>query len=102
MHRRSHRGVIRKSHASIPIIIAIVIVPMMVPVLLGNDQLDRILHSWKSYSAKQINKMANARGAVWHRESFDHIIRSPGQLARIEEYIRDNPKSLPLSRITDV
>src|SRR5271165_3572505 len=75
MHRRSHRGVIRKSHASIPIIIAIVIVPMMVPVLLGNDQLDRILHSWKSYSAKQINKMANARGAVWHRESFDHMIR---------------------------
>ena len=69
---------------------------------LGNHQLDRILHSWKSYSAKQINKMTNARGAVWHRESFDHMIRSPGQLARIEEYIRDNPKSLPLSRITDV
>ena len=47
------------------------------------------------------SQMPNARGAVWHRESFDHMIRSPGQLARIEEYIRDNPKSLPLSRITD-
>jgi REP element-mobilizing transposase RayT len=69
---------------------------------LGNHQLNDILHSWKSYSAKQINKMTNSRGAVWHPESFDHIIRSPAQLARIEQYIRDNPKSLPLSQFTDV
>jgi REP element-mobilizing transposase RayT len=68
---------------------------------LGNHQLRQILHSWKSYSAKQINKMVNSQGAVWHQESFDHIIRSPAQLARIEEYIRDNPKSLPLSQFTD-
>ena len=56
-------------------------------------RLDRILHSWKSFSAKQINQMTGSKGPIWHRESFDHIIRSPAQLARIEQYIRDNPKS---------
>ena len=67
----------------------------------GGHELDRILHSWKSFSAKQINKLTDSRGAVWHRESFDHIIRNPAQLARVEKYIRDNPKSLPLNRFTD-
>jgi hypothetical protein len=57
-------------------------------------RLDRILHSWKSFSAKQINAMTDSKGPIWHRESFDHIIRSPAQLARIEQYIRDNPKWL--------
>jgi REP element-mobilizing transposase RayT len=57
--------------------------------------LDRIVHSWKSFSANQINKMTGSRGRLWHPESFDHIVRSAVQLERIEEYIRDNPKSLP-------
>jgi len=65
---------------------------------LGDHELDRILHSWKSYSAKEINKITGCEGSVWHRESYDRIVRSPTQLARIEEYIRDNPKSLPLDR----
>lgn len=65
---------------------------------LGDHGLDRILHSWKSYSAKEINKIAGYQGSVWHRESYDRIVRSPARLVRIEEYIRDNPKSLPLDR----
>jgi hypothetical protein len=43
----------------------------------------------------QINKMSGSRGRVWHPESFDHIVRSAAQLERFEQYIRDNPKSLP-------
>ena len=31
---------------------------------------------------------------VWQKESFDHIVRSPVQLNRIRQYIRDNPKAL--------
>jgi len=63
----------------------------------GHD-LSRILHTWKSYSAHQMNKMTGSRGPIWHRESFDHIVRSPRQLDRIEQYIRDNPKSLPMEK----
>ena len=62
---------------------------------LDDHRLDGILHSWKSFSANQINKMSGSRGRVWHPESFDHIVRSAAQLERFEQYIRDNPKSLP-------
>jgi REP element-mobilizing transposase RayT len=74
-----------------------VVMPNHVHVLvrpLGDHHLDRILHSWKSFSSKQINKITKTHGPVWHQESFDHIVRSAAQLARIECYIRDNPKSL--------
>jgi hypothetical protein len=46
--------------------------------------LDGILHSWKSFSANQINKMSGLRGRVWHPESFNHIVRSAAQLERFE------------------
>jgi REP element-mobilizing transposase RayT len=65
---------------------------------LANHDLDRILHSWKSFSANQINKLIGSHGPVWHQESFDHIVRTASQLARIEQYIRDNPKSLPMNK----
>ena len=60
----------------------------------GDHLLSGIVHSWKSFSARQVNEIAGLTGPVWHTESFDHIIRNPAQLARIEKYIRDNPKYL--------
>ena len=78
-----------------------IVMPNHVHVLLeplGDHQLSEILHSWKSYSAKEINKIIGSHGSVWHRESFDRIVRSPAHLTRIEEYIRDNPKSLPIGK----
>jgi REP element-mobilizing transposase RayT len=60
----------------------------------ADNQLTKIVHSWKWFTGRRINEMSGLIGPVWHRESFDHIVRSPEQLARIEEYIRDNPKFL--------
>jgi len=68
---------------------------------LGDHSLDRILHSWKSFSANKINRMSVSRGRLWHPESFDHIVRSSAQLERFEEYIRDNPKSLSFNKRAD-
>jgi REP element-mobilizing transposase RayT len=59
---------------------------------LGEYQLRFILHSWKSYSAKQINRILGRSGQVWQHESFDHLVRNAVQLDRIEEYIRNNLK----------
>ncbi|MCG2715979.1 MAG: transposase, partial [Candidatus Marinimicrobia bacterium] len=53
--------------------------------------LSKITHSWKSYTANELNKLTNQSGPVWMPESFDHIIRSPKQLERIRQYIEDNP-----------
>ena len=50
-----------------------------------------ILHSWKSYSANQINKRIGRSGPLWQKESYDHIIRSPAQLNHYRQYITDNP-----------
>ena len=58
---------------------------------LADVALSKILHSWKSYSAKQINALLGRRGPLWQKESFDHIVRSAEQLERINDYIRKNP-----------
>ena len=63
---------------------------------LGNYDLTSILHSWKSYSAKEINRLTNRKGALWQDESFDHIIRSFEQLAYFEKYIEENPRKARL------
>jgi putative DNA methylase len=58
---------------------------------LGEHTLSQITHSWKSITAKQINKTLGMSGTVWERESFDHAIRTPEHLARFVRYTRDNP-----------
>ncbi|MCC6698291.1 MAG: transposase [Candidatus Hydrogenedentes bacterium] len=59
---------------------------------IGGHTLSSIVKSWKSYSAKAINRRRGSSGALWQKESFDHIVRSPVSLERFREYIRNNPK----------
>jgi REP element-mobilizing transposase RayT len=54
---------------------------------IGGHQLSAILHSWKSFTAHQFNRMFILSGRIWHPESYDHIVRSPEHLAKIEAYI---------------
>jgi REP element-mobilizing transposase RayT len=58
---------------------------------MGEHQLTSILHSWKSFTAHEFNRLLISSGPVWRHESFDHIIRSPEHLAKFETYIRNNP-----------
>ena len=51
------------------------------------EDLSRILHSWKSFTATKINKMLQRSGAFWLDENYDHLVRSREQLAKIEEYV---------------
>ena len=52
--------------------------------------LKEILHSWKSYTANEMNKLTGRSEEVWQHESFDHIVRSQRQLEKIRAYIVDN------------
>ncbi|HUQ69946.1 MAG TPA: DEAD/DEAH box helicase family protein [Planctomycetaceae bacterium] len=61
---------------------------------LRNHELSDILHSWKSFSAKAINRIVKDSGTFWQKESFDHILRNPDSLERIEAYILANPEKL--------
>jgi len=57
-------------------------------------RLANILHSWKSYSANQLNRRLERTAQFWQHESFDHIVRSPEQMERIKKYIRNNPNAV--------
>jgi|GEM_PF-123008 len=72
-----------------------VIMPNHVHVLvkpLGNYSITDILHSWKSYTANEINKLLGRKGQVWMHESYDHIVRNEKAFEAIRQYIRNNPK----------
>lgn len=50
-------------------------------------ELSGVLHSWKSYTAKAINKELGRSGTLWKEESYDHLVRSEAALRRISGYI---------------
>lgn len=53
--------------------------------------LERILHSWKSYSAKEINVRIHASGSVWQKDYFDRLVRDESHFRNCVRYIRRNP-----------
>ena len=57
----------------------------------GHD-LPEILHSWKSYSAKEINRVLGTKGPFWEEEYYDHLIRDERDLDAQIEYVLTNPQ----------
>jgi putative transposase len=53
--------------------------------------LRELLHSMKSFSAHEINKIEKKKGAVWERERFDRYVRSDRDLQEKFHYILRNP-----------
>lgn len=54
-------------------------------------ELERILHSWKSFSANHANRLLGRSGAFWQPEYYDHLIRDEADLCHAIEYTLDNP-----------
>jgi len=50
-----------------------------------------LLHSWKSFTAKEINKRLGRSGDVWEAESYDTLIRDSEHLWKALRYIGQNP-----------
>jgi putative transposase len=50
-----------------------------------------ILHSWKSFTSHEINKILGRIGTFWERESFDHLIRSIEGFEEVVRYIENSP-----------
>ena len=71
-----------------------VVMPNHVHVLVTPNvghKLGDILHSWKRFTAQEINRLLGSSGQLWQRESYDHIVRDAEALARIADYIEGNP-----------
>ncbi|MDB2685982.1 hypothetical protein N9Y42_02115 [Mariniblastus sp.] len=57
----------------------------------ADSPLSRIMHSLKSYTANEANRVLGRQGTFWQRESYDHWVRDLDELQRIVDYIRMNP-----------
>jgi REP element-mobilizing transposase RayT len=55
-----------------------------------------IVHSWKSYTAKQANKLLGRTGEFWQAEYYDHLIRDEEDLRHSVEYAWQNPDAVGL------
>ena len=64
--------------------------------LFPGENLSDVLHSWKSFSAKQINRATGNTGTIWQDESFDRIVRSATHLERLISYVQENPAKAKL------
>lgn len=54
-------------------------------------ELSDILHSWKSFTSKEANKLLHRSGEFWQTESYDHLIRNPADLRHAIRYVLNNP-----------
>jgi len=57
----------------------------------AKSPLSKIMHSLKSYTANEANRVLGREGRFWQKESYDHWVRNDTELARIAEYICQNP-----------
>lgn len=59
--------------------------------------LEDMIHSWKLYSARKINKYLGRCGPFWQKDYFDRLVRDHDHFANCVRYIRRNPIKAKLS-----
>ncbi len=51
-----------------------------------------VVHSWKSFTSKEANRILQRHGSLWQREYYDHLIRDEADFERCLEYVAENPR----------
>jgi len=59
--------------------------------LATGHNLAEIMHSLKSYTSNEANKMLGLKGRFWQKEYFDRCIRNARHFAKVVAYIENNP-----------
>ena len=54
-------------------------------------KMSTIVHSWKSFTAHECNKLLGQTGRFWHREPFDRYVRNERHFRNTLAYIEENP-----------
>ena len=58
----------------------------------GAPPLSEVMRAFKTFSAHRVNLQRGSQGAsLWQRGFYDHVVRNEADLARIREYIENNP-----------
>ena len=65
--------------------------------------LSAVLHSWKSFTAKEANKLLAEKVTreFWQKESFDHWCRDADEVLRCVRYTEGNPVKGNLCRVAE-
>lgn len=61
-----------------------------------DNDISKIIHSWKSYTAHRANEMLGLTGAFWQRDAYNHIIRSRKEYHFQIQYTWKNPEKAKL------
>lgn len=80
--------------------ISFVVMPNHVhTVFVQNPQwpLEKVILSWKGFTARQINKLVGRSGHFWQRDYFDRLVRDQTHFANCIRYIRRNPEKAGLN-----
>jgi putative transposase len=54
--------------------------------------LEKILYSWKRFTARRINAVLERHGGLWQRDYFDRLVRDETHFLSCVRYIRRNPR----------
>ena len=80
-------------------LLSFVIMPNHVHALLVQHPdwpLEKLLRSWKSFTARQINALLGREGTLWQSDYFDRLVRDEEHFANCVRYIRHNPEKAGL------
>jgi putative transposase len=72
--------------------------PLTRPQGTGVFDLAEIIHSVKSFSVHQINRLRGRRGSLWQDERYDRIIRDEVEFLEKWQYIMNNPVKVELAQ----
>jgi len=83
------------------VMISFVVMPNHVHALFVQNPvwpLEKLIRSWKGFTARQINKLLGRLGNFWQRDYFDRLVRDEEHFANCVRYIRRNPEKARLGR----
>jgi REP element-mobilizing transposase RayT len=58
---------------------------------IGGHSLSSLAHSWKSFTAKEANRLLSRQGVFWQEEYFDRAMRDARHFQTVVDYIEQNP-----------
>ncbi len=74
-------------------LVAAVVMPdhLHIVIELRQGGLETVMHSLKSFTSNQINKLLGRSGQLWQRQYHDHAVRSEAELMEKIQYCLGNP-----------
>jgi REP element-mobilizing transposase RayT len=66
-----------------------------------DSPLSSIMHTIKSYTSHEANKLLKRQGSFWSREYYDHLVRSSEQFGTLLIYVLENPVKAGLCKRWD-